>query len=125
MQTIITLSSTEAEYVSLSQSMREAIPIIGLLDEMRSMNLIPKLDKTSAKYKAFEDNLGAIELAKLPKMTPRTKHINITYHHFRSFVTNCSVTLLPISTKGQVADLLTKLLPQNQFLKLRKLQLNY
>ncbi len=49
MQTIITLSSTEAEYVSLSQSMREAIPIIGLLDEMRSMNLIPKLDKTSVK----------------------------------------------------------------------------
>ena len=125
MQTIIALSSTEAEYVSLSQSMREAIPIMGLLDELREMGIIPPLAKTNVKCKAFEDNLGAIELAKLPKMRPRTKHINIAYHHFRSFVANKSVTVLPISTKEQVADLLTKPLPQNQFLKLRKLLLNY
>ena len=119
MQTIIALSSTEAEYVVLSQSMREAIPIIGLLDELRDWKMVPEPTKTSIKCKAFEDNLGAIELAKLPKMRPRTKHINISYHHFRSFITNGSVSVVPISTKEQVADLLTKPFPQNRFLKLR------
>ena len=111
--------------MSLSQSMRDAIPIMGLLDELTELKLTPPASDTNVKCKAFEDNLGAIELARLPKMRPRTKHINIAYHHFRSFITNGTVKVLPISTKEQVADLLTKPLPQNQFLKLRKLLLNY
>jgi len=32
--------------------------------------------------KVFEDNEGAIEIANVPKMRPRTKHLNIKYHHF-------------------------------------------
>ena len=111
--------------MSLSQSMRDAIPIMGLLDELTELKLIPPASDTNVKCKAFEDNLGAIELARLPKMRPRTKHINIAYHHFRSFITNGTVKVMPISTKEQVADILTKPLPQNQFLKLRKLLLNY
>ena len=31
---------------------------------------------------AFEDNNGALELARTPKMRSRTKHINLVYHHF-------------------------------------------
>ena len=34
----------------------------------------------------FEDNSGALELARLPKIRPRTKHINQAYHHFREHV---------------------------------------
>jgi hypothetical protein len=33
---------------------------------------------------AFGDNSGAIELAKVPKMYPRTKHVNPKNHHFRA-----------------------------------------
>eukprot|EP00957_Ditylum_brightwellii_P065354 4958299-Ditylum_brightwellii.AAC.1 len=36
--------------------------------------------------KCFEDNSGALELAKLPKMQPRAKHINLVLHHFRDYV---------------------------------------
>ena len=71
LQTTIALSSTEAEYVSLSQAMREAIPIMGLLDELADKKIIPNEDKTKVQCKVFEDNLGAIELARLPKMRPR------------------------------------------------------
>ena len=37
------------------------------------------------KCEVFEDNVGAIELAKLPKLQPRTKHIAVHYHHFRTW----------------------------------------
>jgi hypothetical protein len=36
--------------------------------------------------KVFEDNSGALELARLPKLRPRSKHINVCYHHFREHI---------------------------------------
>ncbi len=38
MQTEIALSSTEAEYIALSQSMREVLPIMWLLEEAQEQN---------------------------------------------------------------------------------------
>jgi hypothetical protein len=48
--------------------------------------------------KAFEDNSGALEIARTHKMRPRTKHINLVYHHFRSFVKKGLVVIWPIKT---------------------------
>ena len=42
--------------------------------------------RPSVKCKVFEDNNGAIELAKAPNICPRTKHIALKYHHFFLFV---------------------------------------
>ncbi len=83
MQTEIALSTTEAEYIALSQSMREVLPIMWLLEEagqqgIKILNARPKIN-----CKVFEDNAGAIEIANIPKMRPRIKHLNIKYHHFR------------------------------------------
>jgi hypothetical protein len=36
----------------------------------------------SVKCKAFDSNMGAIKIALVPKMRPRTKLINVKYHHF-------------------------------------------
>jgi hypothetical protein len=55
--------------------------------------------------KAFKDNSGALELARLPKIRPWTKHINIKYHHFREYVHLGLIEMLPISTTEQVADI--------------------
>ena len=65
--------------------------------------------------KVFEDNSGALELARLPKMRPCTKHINVCYHHFREHVQNGLIKIFPVGTKDQMADILTKALPQNDF----------
>ena len=70
--------------------------------------------------KAFKDNSGALELARTPKMRPRTKHINLVYHHFRSFVREGKITVHHVGTKEQNANLLTKPLDQNFFLRHRK-----
>jgi hypothetical protein len=86
MQTEIALSTTEAEYIALSQAMRLVLPIIWLIEEARRQE-IPVLNATPKIHcKVFEDNAGAIEIANIPKMRPRTKHLNIKYHHFREEV---------------------------------------
>ena len=70
--------------------------------------------------KAFEDNSGALEMATTPKMRPRTKYINVKYHHFRSFVEDGSIVIQSVKSKDQMADALTKLLPLRLFRKFRK-----
>ena len=72
--------------------------------------------------KAFEDNTGALELSLVPKMRPRTRHINNVYHHFRQIVRD---GLIRIGTEDQVADIFTKPLSLDVFMKHRKSFLGY
>ena len=58
--------------------------------------------------KVFEDNSGALEMAKIHKYRPRTKHLNVKYHHFRDYVERKEITIHKIDTKDQLADYLTK-----------------
>jgi hypothetical protein len=60
------------------------------------------------KCKVFEGNSGALEMATVHKMRPRTKHINIKYHHFRSFVENGSVVIQYIKLANNLADTLLR-----------------
>ncbi len=104
MQTEIALSTTEAEYIALSQAMREVLPIIWLMEEARKQD-IPVLNATSKIYcKVFEDNAGAIEIANVPKMRPRTKHLNIKYHHFREEVKKGTISIYHTRTEDFKAD---------------------
>lgn len=58
-------------------------------------------------------------MARSPKMRPRTKHINIKYHHFRDAVTRGDVVIYVIDTGDQQADILTKPLEEKAFIYLR------
>ncbi len=82
LQSQITLSTTEAKYIAMSQELCDIIPIMNLLQEMREQNFKVVCVKPYVYYKVFEANPGALELARLPKLCPRTKHINVCYHHF-------------------------------------------
>ena len=70
--------------------------------------------------KAFEDNSGAVEMVRLPKLRPRTKHINVKYHHFREHVKDGHITVDLIRSEDQLADIFTKALPHNTYQGLRK-----
>jgi hypothetical protein len=120
MQTVIALSTTEAEYVALSAALRDVTFVMQLLDELISFGVNLKSVLPTVKCKVFEDNVGAIELAKAPRMRPRTKHIDIQYHHFREAVQQKKISILHVSTKEQVADIATKPLPRHSFQYLRK-----
>ena len=63
----------------------------------------------------FEDNSGALELARLPKMRPRTKHISQAFHHFREHVERGDIIVNATPTEDQLADILTKPLPEAMF----------
>ena len=120
LQTQIALSTTEAEYMALSSALREAIPLTELIKEMRERQIIQLPNHAKVYCKCFEDNSGALELAQTPKIRPRTKHINIIYHHFRDAVKKGMVEIFAISTDDQMADILTKPLNQNLFVRHRK-----
>jgi hypothetical protein len=125
LQTCISLSTTEAEYVALSQALRETIPIMNLLSELKDQDFHNDNTKPTVHCHAFEDNTGALELSKVHKMRPRTKHINNIYHHFRSHVRDGLISVTHVSTEDQVGDIFTKPLPQNLFIKHRKKLLGF
>jgi hypothetical protein len=116
----VALSTTEAEYIAMSQSLRDVLPIMFLIQEMKEKGFQVVCTHPYVYCKVFEDNPGALELARLPKMHPRTKHINVCYHHFREHVQNGLIKIFPVGTKDQTADILTKALPQNNFQRHRR-----
>jgi histone deacetylase 1/2 len=125
LQSLCSLSSCEAEYVALSTALRAVIPLIQLLQEFHENGIATISDVPKVFCKAFEDNSGALEMAKVPKLRPRTKHLNLAYHHFRDWVRDSKVLIYSIKSEDQIADVLTKPLPQNSFLKHRKQLLGY
>ena len=81
--------------------------MIELLQEMQRYGV--KVSKgAKIRCKVFEDNNGALKMGKVHKYCPRTKHINVKLHHFRQYVENEDVEILPVDTTQQQADYLTK-----------------
>jgi hypothetical protein len=115
LQSQIALSTTQAKYIAMSQALRDVIPVMNLLQEMREQNFKVVCIEPYVYCKVFEDNTGALELARLPKLCPRTKHINICYHHFYKHMQKVLIKIFPINTKDQIAGALTKALAQNDF----------
>jgi hypothetical protein len=118
----------EAEYIALSQAMRELIPLLGILEELTPVLKLNKdqphvfwkscgfdEDFNSLVANLYEDNAGAYELAKAPKIRPRTKHIALKYHHFREHVSNGTIKINLIGTRDQIAE--TSLWMVKDFLK--------
>ena len=124
LQTEIALSTTESEYIALSQSLRDVIPLIGLLRELQSVLSIP-INPPKVHCTIFEDNKGCIDLVNAPKMRPRTKHIALKYHHFRSFVRDNTISIQYVETSLQLVDIFTKALGDVQFVKLRMMLMGW
>ena len=72
--------------------------------------------------KAFEDNNGALAIAKVPKMRPRTKHINLKYFHFLEYTSrdDAPFSFEKIDTEEQPADMPTKPLALELLVRHRK-----
>jgi hypothetical protein len=99
----------------MSQAQHEVIPVMNLLREMRGQDFKVICTKPYVYCKVFDDNSGTLELVRLLKLCPRTKHIKVCYHLFCKYVHKGLIKIFPINTKDQIADALTKALAQNDF----------
>ena len=119
-QTEIALSTTESKYTGLSYALRDAIPIIELLKEMKAQRYPIATATAKVHCRVFEDNSGALEMAKNHKYRPRTKHLNIKLHHFQDYVERKEISIHAIPTAEQPADFLTKALSEDLSVKHRR-----
>ena len=128
LQSLIALSTMEAEYVALSQAMQDLIPIREILKEVLSVvfsvsdtiqyqthskafNDVSHPASSVPASKVYEDNAACLKFASTGQLSPRTKHIGVPYHWFRSKVIALDIQILPVSTTDQLADIFTKGLP--------------
>lgn len=102
-QELVTLSTTEAEYVAATHAAKEAIWIRRLIGELFK----PLSEPTTL----FSDSQSAIALTKDGHFHARTKHIDIRYHFIRYIVEAGSIKLIYCPTNDMTADTLTKALP--------------
>jgi hypothetical protein len=120
LQTECALSTTEAEYNALSASLREVIHMMQIVEEAKRMDWKVFGGIPTVHCKAFEDNSGALEMARIPKMRPRTKHLCVRLHHFREHVRNGSISINKIPTQYQLGDIATKPQPEALFVSQRE-----
>jgi hypothetical protein len=98
-QSVIALSSTEAEYISLSTAAQEAAFIAQLLRDF---------GYDHGPIEIFCDNQGAIKLSDSTGTKARTKHIDVRFHYVKDAVQAKRIKVSYMQTDQQPADILTK-----------------
>jgi hypothetical protein len=102
-QEIVSLSTTESEYVAATHAAKETLWLRSLIKE-----ILAPLDEPTT---LFSDNQSAIALAHDHQYHARSKHIDVRYHFIRWVIEEGSLRLVYCPTDAMVADILTKGLP--------------
>ena len=119
-QSFVALSTLESEYVSLSCSLRYIIPLFSLMKEIYSYFHFDKKSYCNTHSTVYEDNNGALLLSTVQKLISRTKHINVIYHCFHSYVGSV-LRIIKVDNKEQKGDICTKALDETTFRNIRLL----
>ncbi|MCO5560129.1 hypothetical protein L7F22_013736 [Adiantum nelumboides] len=112
LQNYTSISTTEAEYVALSEACKEANWLARLVKDLGLEQCLSVLHC---------DSQSAIALAKNPVFHSKTKHIDVRYHFNRECLANRNLDLVKIPTSKNTADALTKSLSSHQFQYCREL----
>lgn len=109
-QKTIALSTTEAEFVAACESAKEILWLQQLMSE---------LSENVECVTLYVDNQSANKLINNPVYHKRTKHIDVKYNFIREKVGLGLIKINYVSSKEQLADILTKALPTQTFVYLR------
>jgi transposase InsO family protein len=115
-QQTIALSSTEAEYMALTQAAKEAIWVARFMAELHGGSM----EGTQKRTILYADNQGSMALAHNPEFHARTKHIAIQEHYIREKVASEEIQLEYLPTSDMIADCLTKSLSREKLERFRK-----
>ena len=110
-QSVTALSSTESEYIAAALAARE---VVWLRDLLLGIGVASTRATT-----LFCDNRAAKSLAESPNVGSRSKHINTRFHYLRECVQDGSIAIEWLPSEQQPADLFTKALGAQVFLRLR------
>lgn len=102
LQSMVTLSTTEAEYISATEAGQEILWLRNLFTEFGFTFTSPS--------KLFMDNQSAIAVANNPEHHGRMKHLDLRHYWLRGVVKKRKIEVLYISTKDMPADIMTKAL---------------
>ncbi|GJR99143.1 retrovirus-related pol polyprotein from transposon TNT 1-94 [Tanacetum coccineum] len=109
-QTALIVSTTKAEYVSAGKACQQALWM-----KQAFVDYGVRLDDIPIMC----DNKGAIDLSKNPVQHSRTKDIEIHHHFLRGHIQKGNVSIEKVSSKDNIADILTKPLKRESFNYLR------
>jgi hypothetical protein len=104
-QSVVSKSSAEAEYRAMSNAVSEILWMRWLLSELDMAPVGPT--------QLFCDNQAARHIANNPVFHERTKHVEMDCYFVRERVDSMEICPMPIDTKDQIADVLTKALGAN------------
>jgi Reverse transcriptase (RNA-dependent DNA polymerase) len=110
-QVVVAISTVEAEYLSCTDAVKQALHHRVLLRELAEPTTGPTVIRS--------DNQGCIALTENPCHHERTKHFDIRHHFIREKVEDGDVKLRYLPTGDMVADIMTKALPATSFCKFR------
>ena len=106
-QSVVALSSCEAEYIAATTATCQAVWMNRLIGEL--------MNNEEIKVKLMVDNQSEIMLSKNPVHHNRTKHIDIPYHFIRECVEDKKIEIVFIRTEDQLVDIFTKALERFKF----------
>lgn len=110
-QPVVTLSTTEAEFIAASSCACQAIWLRRILDKLGHIQM--------RCTTIFCDNSSTIKLSRNPVMHGRSKHIDVRFHFLRDLSRNEVIKLVHCNSEDQLSDIMTKPLKLETFLKLR------
>ena len=105
----VTLSSTEAEYVSMLEGLKDLKFIYMCLKYLKM--------KVNLSMLVLIDNNRAIEMLDMKTGKCRTKHVDTRYHWIREFIDDEIVLVKYVMSEDNISDICTKNLPVNLFKK--------
>ena len=111
----VTKSSTAAEYVALSEAVSEILLIRDLLSSFKI--------EIKEPINMYEDNSGAVSIAKYGNFTKRSKYIEVHNHFVNENYEKSLIDVVKVSSEKNIADILTKSLGKLRFKKLRVLDI--
>jgi hypothetical protein len=111
LQDTIAQSTMESEYVANSLTARVTSSIRQQLEELGFPDFDPSV--------LCGDSQAAIKAINKAISSARTRHIKIAHHYIRELIANKEIQLVYVPSVDNIADILTKALPREQFLYLR------
>ncbi|XP_058726167.1 secreted RxLR effector protein 161-like [Vicia villosa] len=112
-QPVVSLSTTEAEFITTASYACQAVWLQRILS---NLNQISESKGISVNC----DNSSTIKLSKNPVLHGCSKHIDVRFHFLREMSKEGIVSLIYCASQEQLEDLMTKPLKLGVFLKLRK-----